>query len=288
LVVFANFAAMAEEQGHSLINCTFHSYASLFEATRRDIYCRYPVAKRRSLWDAVPGASNVVRSSRVLYHASRAASGLQQRWSVGGKSMVTLGESPGQLITALDCPEVQETIRDAKVIFVNGWNFRAPTWVERHAEALRQYFRPVAEFEQAAGSVVESLRREADVVVGVHIRHGDYRTWKNGCYFYDVERYVRWMHELTEQYPGRSVAFFVCSDEPRTPQEFRGLTVGLGAGSPLGDLTALAKCDCLFGPMSTFSQWASFYGNKPLFQLPDGNASLETSNFRVSLLREIP
>ncbi|MEI6196457.1 MAG: hypothetical protein WCS42_19225, partial [Verrucomicrobiota bacterium] len=41
MILFANFVALAEEQGHRLINFTFHSYSELFEGTRGNIYCRY-------------------------------------------------------------------------------------------------------------------------------------------------------------------------------------------------------------------------------------------------------
>jgi hypothetical protein len=64
--------------------------------------------------------------------------------------------------------------------------------------------------------------------------------------------------------------------------------VGFGAGSPVGDLYALAQCDYIFGPVSTFSQWASFYGNKPLLHLENHEAQVEREQFRVSDLQEIP
>ena len=79
---------------------------------------------------------------------------------------------------------------------------------------------------------------------------------------------------------------FICSDERRSADEFPGLSVGLGAGSAMGDLHALARCDYIFGPQSTFTQWASFYGNKPLFLLRDAKDRLEPAKFRVSWLNE--
>jgi hypothetical protein len=54
----------------------------------------------------------------------------------------------------------------------------------------------------------------------------------------------------------------------------------------MGDLHALARCDYIFGPQSTFPQWASFYGNKPLLLLKDANDRLERAKFRVSWLDE--
>jgi hypothetical protein len=219
---------------------------------------------------------------------ARATGLLNERYPVFGKAIFTLRETPAQEITALDGPEVQAKIRDARIIFVNGWNFRTPELVQRHAEKLRSHFRPIAEFEQASRVAVEQLRQHADVVVGVHIRHGDYRTWNGGKCFFPASQYAVWMKGLAEQFPGRKVAFFVCSDGPRHEQEFPGLRVGIGAGSAVGDLCALARCDYILGPLSTFSMWASFYGNKPLFLIHDDKARIERKEFRVSDLREIP
>jgi hypothetical protein len=56
----------------------------------------------------------------------------------------------------------------------------------------------------------------------------------------------------------------------------------------MGDLYALAKCDYLLGTLSSFSQWASFYGNKPLYQVRDGHEHPERGQFRVLYLEVIP
>jgi hypothetical protein len=92
------------------------------------------------------------------------------------------------------------------------------------------------------------------------------------------------MHELAAQFPNRKVGFFVCSDEPREAAEFPGLNVALGAGSAVGDVYALARCDYILGPKSTFTQWASFYGGKPLLQVGDNQETAELEKFRVSYL----
>ncbi len=288
IILFANFIALAEEQGHRVANPTFHSYARSFETTREDIYCRYPRATRRSWWDITPGVGDAIRGTRIFFQLARAFGLWNERHPLFGKTIFTLRETPAQTITALDGPEVQAKIRAAKVVFVNGWRFRAPELVQRHAEKLRAYFRPIAEFEQSSRRAVDELRRQADVVVGVHIRHGDYRTWNGGKCFFPAPQYAIWMKSLMEQFPGCKPAFFVCSDEPRSQQEFPGLRVGLGAGSAVGDLCALARCDYILGPVSTFSMWASFYGNKPLFLIRDDKARIERKEFHVSDLREIP
>ena len=36
--------------------------------------------------------------------------------------------------------------------------------------------------------IASEIRNEADFVVGVHIRHGDYKTFENGRYYYTFGR----------------------------------------------------------------------------------------------------
>ena len=287
LVLSANVIGFAAEHGHRVVNVAFHSYAHLFEATRRDIYCRYPVARRRSLFDLIPGAAPAIRKTRIFYQFIRRASEWNDRFPILGKSVFTLREIPRQTIF-LDAPEVQSRMADAKVVFVHGWRIRAPESVRRHADLIREYFRPVAGIEDASRQVVERLRQVAEVIIGVHLRQGDYRTLKQGQYFFPPERYAAWMRELAGHFSGRKTAFFVCSDEPRQASEFTGLTVVIGAGPPVVDLYTLAGCDYILGPPSTFSQWASFYGNKPLYHLRSGDDRVERDRFTVSDLVEIP
>jgi len=282
LVLFANFIALATERGYRVMNPTFHSYATLFEATRRDIYCRYPVAGRSSAFDLIPGAAALLRGTRVFFHAARTASVLNERLPMFGGRVVTLRETPGTEITDLAGPEVEAKVRGASVVLVNGWVFRAPQLLHRHGDGIRRYFRPVEMLRKASREAVARLRQNADVVVGVHVRRGDYATWKNGQYLFPLSRYAAWMRELGDQFGGKRVAYLLCSDEPLDAGEFSGLPIASGPGSAAADLYALAECDYVFGPPSTFSQWASFYGNKPLLHLTDSHQSVELGRFAVS------
>lgn len=284
LIIFANVIALAEEQGHRVVNYTFHSYSDLFAATRENLHCAYPAPKRKSWLDRIPGVGAAIRKTRLFYHFTRYASVLNERWPLFGRKVFTLRETKGQAVTYLDSPEVQAQIRPAKIVLVYDWRFRAPNLMQKHGGKIRAYFRPQAAWETASRAAVEPLRRNADVVIGVHVRHGDYRGWQGGRYFYPVECYAAWMRELAPQFPGRKVSFLVCSDERRAIEEFPGLSVGFGTKSPVSDLFALACCDYIIGTKSTFPQWASFYGEKPLLQMLDRNAPARVEHFRVCYL----
>jgi hypothetical protein len=287
LILFANLIAYAAEHGDRVANVTFHSYAHLFETTRRDVYCRYPVAERQSLFDHIPKVPQAIRWSRLFYHCVRASSVLNERLPVFGRKVVTVREQLGLEWESLTDAKMEKRIRDARVVFIYGWHFRAPECVERHADKIRAYFRVAEPYETASTQAVQRLREKADVVVGIHMRFGDYLNFKGGKYYFPPARYFSWMEQLAGQFPGRKVAFMICSDEPRPASGFPGLLVGLGPGSMAGDLYALAKCDYIFGPPSTFSQWASFYGEKPLFHLEDRDARLEVERFRVANLQKL-
>ena len=82
--------------------------------------------------------------------------------------------------------------------------------------------------------------------------------------FYETHQYAKVMHSIAAQFPGRKVAFLVCSDEQQNPSAFAGLHVTLSDNPAAVDMYALADCDLIVGPNSSFSQWASFYGNVPL------------------------
>ncbi|MCX6928984.1 MAG: hypothetical protein NT154_38095 [Verrucomicrobia bacterium] len=288
LALFANLIAFAEEYGHHLINFAFHSYAALFESTRRDVFCRYPAISGPSCLDIVPGVGGAIRNTRIFYHMVRGLSRLNEDWHIFGKKAVTLREGRGQMIIHLETPEMQARIAEAKVVFVYGFIFRAPAAMRKHAKKIRAYFRPIEAYEQASSQAVAPLRTKGEVVVGVHIRHADQRTWQGGKYYFATSRYAQWMNEMKGQFPGQNVSFLVCSDEPRHRDEFPGLSVGFGPGSSLGDMYALAKCDFVLGSVSSYSQWASFYGDKPLYQLRTTNDQLELSKFSVSYLDDIP
>jgi len=70
---------------------------------------------------------------------------------------------------------------------------------------------PSKSMPEPSREAVDRLRRDADIVVGVHIRQGDYRAWQGGKYFFPAARYAGWMRELAAQFPDRKVAFFVAA-----------------------------------------------------------------------------
>src|SRR6266705_1012799 len=120
IIMFANVIALAEEQGHRVINYTFHTYADFFENTRQNFRCEYPVPKRKHWLDVFPGVGALIRKTRIFYHLTRYFSLFNARVQLFGKKVVTLRQLPARRVTLMDGPEMQEKIGPARLIFVYG------------------------------------------------------------------------------------------------------------------------------------------------------------------------
>jgi hypothetical protein len=117
--------------------------------------------------------------------------------------------------------------------------------------------------------------------VGVHIRHGDYANFRDGKYFYTLPQYVDQMRILARLLAPRRIGFLVCSNVSQDSTHFGDLKVTMGPGHLLEDMYALAECDYLMGPPSTYTIWASFYGKVPLHSIEAADAPLALADFQV-------
>jgi hypothetical protein len=248
--------AASLECGTRVINPAFQDYASDFVHLKDDPLCRFPAKSPIPLADGC--------TARLMRTAGAKLSELIPRFHLSTRvaRSITIGWH-GEC--RLDDEQTRRYIDRTCLLFLDGWLFKAPAWFEKHGQAIREFFAPLPELEARAAAAAGRARENCDVLVGVHIRQGDYKEHLNGKYFYESEDYARIMRETSDLFPGRKVGFLVCSNRPQDPQRFAGMSWMTGDGHPVADLYSLAKCDYIFGPPSTFSQWASLYGNVPLW-----------------------
>lgn len=151
--------------------------------------------------------------------------------------------------------------------FTKGWSTRTDTrYLQQTLPELKKIFRPKDEIMQKAEAMAAELRKEAEVVVGVHIRRGDYATWNDGRFFYELEEYHQFMLRINELYSNKA-AFFISSNEDFPLKTFEGCICRRFDKEPSGailDLYTLSLCNRIIGPFSSYSRWASFIGEVPL------------------------
>ena len=100
---------------------------------------------------------------------------------------------------------------------------------------------------------MKKAREKCEVLVGVHIHHGDYKYWRAGKYFYNVPIYVKLMHEVTTLFEGQKVGFLVWSDVVHDRGAFASLNYRFSNNHLIEDMYAFAQCDYLMGPPSTYT-----------------------------------
>ncbi|MBI5865089.1 MAG: alpha-1,2-fucosyltransferase [Planctomycetes bacterium] len=275
LIVLANFIAAAREHGLQIAAPAFWSFAPLFESTRHESLVRYPADRAATPCVFPPHALQAAATS-----ASRYLRKFERRFdALPGFRVIDIGWFG---TCDLDSREFLDLARRPGLLFASGWQFRATRSFVRHAEAIRDCFRPPADVRRQARLAVNEMRKRADVVVGVHVRHGDYREFLGGRFFYALEIYARWMRALRDSLAPRRAAFMICSNAPQSLEALAGLNVAAGPGGVVEDLQALAECDYLLGPPSTFSRWALFMGRKPLEVMFDSQQTADLEQFSVT------
>ncbi|MDD3401831.1 MAG: alpha-1,2-fucosyltransferase [Hespellia sp.] len=156
-----------------------------------------------------------------------------------------------------------------KQVFYDWISFLDNKVFTKHTGEIRTFFKISADIEERCKRM---LTEKNKILVGVHIRRGDYKEYLNGKYFYDDDCYIKWLTNLKEQ-SKEEVCFVLCSNEKIDIKKYEeaGLDVCAPGTSSVEDLCYLSLCDYVMGPPSSYSFWAAMYGNKPRCILDDRN-----------------
>ena len=151
----------------------------------------------------------------------------------------------------------------------------------KHETTIQELFSPSVKIREEVSGVINKYRIKSNIIIGVHIRYGDYRTWLDGKYYYPPKQYHSLMLQIQNLFKDDSVVFFVASNEKIDLSEFSGCDCfSLPNGTSTKDLYGLSICDFLIGPPSTFSGWASYHGNVPVYFIEDPLKEVELSSFK--------
>ena len=169
--------------------------------------------------------------------------------------------------------------------FTKGWSTRTDTrYLKQTLPELKKIFCPKDEIMLKAEGLISEMRQTADIIVGVHIRRGDYATWNDGRFFYELEDYHQFMLRIKQLYKNRRVSFFISSNEAFPLDIFVECNCRRFGNEPSGailDLYTLSVCDLIIGPFSSYSRWASFIGEVPLCFLESKDQLFTADSFSM-------
>jgi hypothetical protein len=267
LFLFSHFIANAIEHNYVLINPTFDEYCQHFHATRNNDFGQYPIYTKFKI--------------NTPYNLFKFFTNLVVK--IFPKS---------KWYELIQCTEIEETnLNDinflnkvkSKTLLANGWLFRDPQNFSKHGDKIRAYFTPDKEITDKINELILDCKDKYDVVIGIHLRRGDYRNVEGGKYYFSDDVYLDKMNQIENYFNsmGNRTLFLMCSDESIEVNNFKKCSIKLGFKKPIEDLYSLAKCDYLLGPPSTYSMWASFYGKVPLLHINDPSQVVNLEEFYI-------
>ncbi len=136
----------------------------------------------------------------------------------------------------------------------------------REKDMIKNVFAPTTAIMRNVNDCIDRVRENADIVIGTHMRFGDYLTFKKSM-AYEVSEYYEVMQQFVKLFGNKRVAFVLCSDKQLNVSDFPNVRASNSPGHYVEDLYCLSRCDLIIGPPSTFSQWASFYGDVPRYAI---------------------
>lgn len=173
-----------------------------------------------------------------------------------------------------------EINKNKKILILGGWEKRFESaYIEKNKKQIIELFQPNKKIIKKISAKLSSNKEVLNI--GIHIRRGDYKDFFEGKYFYNIDFYYKFINEcynlFSNYYKNKKFKFLICSNEKfdiHDPKYFSLLNPSIKEKDvirfyedDITDLYALASCDFIAGPPSTFTQWASFIGKPRFYQI---------------------
>ena len=254
-----------------VFNPSFDEYAPHFQFANRDLLCKYP---------PLPVPLPAGPQARTRYQKKMECWADPQRFNRRPwRRFMALTHPLGDELCFMNEAPFWQLAHEKKVLFLYGWPYRDYAAFDKHADTIRKFFQPTAHIQTNVDALFARCRAKGDLVIGVHIRRGDYKEYEDGRFFYEPGQYAALMRATAALLPDRKVHFLICSNEPVAVEAFQEFDFSLGTNQIAEDLHSFAKCDYILGPPSTYTMWASFMGQVPLYRIFDPNAPVTLRDF---------
>lgn len=172
-------------------------------------------------------------------------------------------------------------LKEFKNTFEYSWDRRYEKIPNEFIPEIKRIFTPKKDIISDVMRNFSSYRSKDAIIVGVHIRRGDYKNFKGGDYYYSIKEYVEICKVVKSYFGDKKVIFFIASNEKIDSAEMEGLDYFcIECSSVVKDLYSLSLSDYIIGPPSSFSRWASFYGEVPIYFLMKAKIKQEDILFR--------
>ncbi len=267
---YAHFIAFGIEKKIHIANPAFYEYASYFEGSHNSLISSYITSH---------SIVNFPLISKTLFYVSFYFGITIQKSGIKNKYCASISLNWHESLDLDNLENAHKWV--SRYTFVQGWLFRANNLFSKYRNEIINYFTPVPAHLETINKFMLPLKTEYDIVIGVHIRRGDYKFFAGGKHFYSLEEYQEVMENVVGLFPGQKICFLICSNEQHVLADFKGLNCIFGPNHQLEDMYCLAKCNYIVGPPSTYTMWASYYGQVKLYMINDPGSPVSLSQFNI-------
>jgi hypothetical protein len=172
---------------------------------------------------------------------------------------------------------------------LKGFHFSSGELAFKHRTQICDILRFINTEVLPIENLINEAKKRYDVLLGVHIRQNDYKTYYDGKFYLTPNQYLQSVEHFKSLYlPSQRIGVVICSDDREALQKIQKEHPDYfyPKGTIAQDIYALSKCNYIIGPKATtMNTWASFTGETMLLQIEKKIDSFELSDFqKVELL----
>ncbi len=183
----------------------------------------------------------------------------------------------------IDSPDFIKTTESKLFVFLDGWGIDSGNLHISYKQKITELLEPITYHLISAENIINTLRSKTNIIIGIHIRRGDYKTFENGRFYYEFQDYYRIILECVKQFDEKSIYFIITSNE-NCEKKFpidKELNLHFSHENEYIDSIILSLCDYIIGPPSTFTLWASYFSNVPLQMIKNKSQKITMSGFQT-------
>jgi len=194
------------------------------------------------------------------------------------------GLQNSQLLENFDPSYNLKSLEPNRSYELKGFHFSSGDLVLKHRSKICEILRFRESEITPSNNLFKDARKKYKILLGVHIRQNDYKTFYNGKYFVSADQYLTFINHFKSLVPnGQTVGVVVCSDDAQLLIKMQNDHPDYiyPRGNITQDIYALSQCDYIIGPQATtMSAWAAYSGGSPLLQIDKNTNTFELENFR--------
>lgn len=163
------------------------------------------------------------------------------------------------------------------LIFVGGWYFRVEQLTLKYKKYFKKKYSVTPDIlnnyimnDNYNVSYILNRISSSNIIIGIHIRRGDYMTWMDGKFYFDDDVYYKVINKMRSFFYSQNILIIIFSNIIINMQVSEDTIISNNEW--FIDHYVMSQCNYLIGPPSTFTMWASYIGdNTKYYHMKDSN-----------------